>query len=209
MNVSMDSELSWAYFQKFVMRLTCFLVYNMFLLSQEVCINGNQTKILSYLEKNPGSHLRKMKMDLGLALGTLRYHLHVLEKQGKIASDKSESFRYFFLVSKYSDYEKNVLKALYHNNTRKILMFIMERKNPTLKDIVRNIEISYASVRWHVDRLSDLGVIFEFRDGRYKRYQISTNTDTVVGFLKDYHIDEWNAWSNELVSRYLSLSSEA
>ncbi|MGI0102565.1 MAG: winged helix-turn-helix transcriptional regulator [Nitrosotalea sp.] len=177
--------------------------------SQEICLKGNQAKVLCYLERNPGSHLRKMKRDLGLALGTLRYHLHSLEKQGKITSDKSESFRYFFLVSKYNDYEKNVLKALYHNNTRKILMFIMKRKNPTLKDIVRNIEISYASVRWHVDRLSDLGVIFEFRDGRYKRYQIAANMDVVVGFLKDYHIDEWNTWSNELVSRYLSLSSEA
>ena len=151
---------------------------------------------------------RKMKTDLGLALGTLRYHLHSLEKHGKISSEKNESFRYFFLVSKYSDYEKSVLKALYHKNTRKILMFIMERKNPTLKDIVKNIEISYASVRWHGNRLSNLGVTFEFRDGRYRRYQISTNVDIVVRFLKDYYSDEWNTWSNKLVSRYLSLSSE-
>ncbi|MDE1829068.1 MAG: hypothetical protein KGI25_01980 [Thaumarchaeota archaeon] len=177
-------------------------------LSLELKPEGNQTKILHYLERNPSSHLRKMKSDLGLALGTLRYHLDSLEKQGKIASERNESFRYFFLISKYSEYEKNVLRALYHKNTRRILMFILERKNPTLKDIVRKIDISYASVRWHVDRLSDLGVVFEFRDGRYRRYQISTDIEVVVKFLKEYYADEWNTWSNNLVSKYLSLSSE-
>ncbi len=193
------------------MKISTYVSYGMMMskLSQETDLIENQSKILVYLERNPGSHLRKMRTDLGLALGTLRYHLHSLEKRGKIASEKNESFRYFFLISKYSDYEKNVLKALYHKNTRKILMFIMERKNPTLKDIVKNIEISYASVRWHVDRLSDLGVVFEFRDGRYRRYHISVNTDIVVKFLKDYYTNEWNIWSNKLVNRYLSLSSEA
>ena len=178
-------------------------------LSDETVISGNQTRILHYLEKNPSSHLRKMKTDLGLALGTLRYHLGSLEKQGKIASERSESFRYFFLVSKYSDYEKNVLRALYHKNTRRILMFIMERKSPTLKEIVKNIDISYATVRWHIDRLSDLGVVFEIKDGRYRRYQISTSIEVVVKFIKEFYKDEWNEWSNNLVSRYLSLSNEA
>ncbi len=166
-------------------------------------------RILYYLERNPSSHLRKMQADLGLALGTLRYHLHSLEKQGKIASEKSDSFRYFFLVSKYSDLEKNVLKALYHKNTRKILMFIMERKSPTLKEIVGITEMSYASVRWHIDRLSDLGVVLEFRDGRYKRYNIYANADIIVRFLEDYYSDEWDSWSNKLVKKYLAISSEA
>ena len=176
-------------------------------LSQEMVPKGNRAKILYYLERNPSSHLRKMKGDLGLALCTLRYHLESLEKQGKIASERNESFRYFFLVSKYNEYEKNVLRALYHKNTRKILMFIMERKSPTLKDIVENIRISYATVRWHIDRLSDLGVVFEFREGRYRRYQVSTDIEMVVKFLKDFYADEWNAWSDSLVSKYLSLSS--
>lgn len=181
----------------------------MFVISEELSQKGNQVKILHYLEKNPSSHLRKMKTDLGLALGTLRYHLDSLEKQGKVASERNESFRYFFLVSKHNDYERSVLRALYHRNTRRILMFIMERKNPTLKDIVRNIDISYATVRWHVNRLSDLGMVFELKDGRYRRYQVSATIEVVVKFLKEYYPDEWNNWSNSLANKYLSISSEA
>ncbi len=150
-----------------------------------------------------------MKVDLGLALGTLRYHLQSLEKQGRIASERHESFRYFFLVSKYSEYERNVLKALYHENTRRTLMFIMERKIPTLKDIVKNIKISYAAARWHLDRLADLEMIFELRDGKFRRYQISANIDVVIGFLKEFYFDEWNTWTNKIVNKYLSLSNEA
>ena len=178
-------------------------------LPHEPKVGENQAKILHYLERNPSSHLRRMKVDLGLALGTLRYHLHSLEKQGRIASERHDSFRYFFLVSKYSDYERRVLKALYHENTRRILMFIMERKTPTLKDIVNNIRISYAAARWHLDRLVDLEMILELRDGKFRRYQISTKIDVVVGFLKEFYSNEWGTWTNKIVNNFLSISNEA
>lgn len=170
--------------------------------------SGNLNQILQFIEQNPGCHLRQIKRELKISMGTLQYHLNLLEKNEKITSDKHRLHRYYFPVGLFLDNEKNVLKILNKETGRDILMFIIERKNPTQTEIVEVIQISAPSVNWHINNLIQLGLIMEDRDGKFKRYVFSGNPSYVISLMKRYHTSIWDKWSGRLAETFLSFSGD-
>jgi len=141
-------------------------------------------------------------------MGTAQYQLARLEKIGKITSTKKGLYKYYFPSGIFQDNEKHILQVLNQETAREILMFIIERNNPTQSDIVNKIGISAASVNWHVRRLIAFKIIDELREGKYKRYQLYDLDDSkyIVALLKNYYPSIWNKWSNRLAEMFLSLS---
>ena len=43
-------------------------------------------RVLRFIRENPSTHLRQIKKELGLAMGTIQYQLDRLEKAGRISS---------------------------------------------------------------------------------------------------------------------------
>jgi predicted transcriptional regulator len=141
-------------------------------------------------------------------MGTAQYQLARLEKMGKISSTKKGLYKFYFPSGIFQDNEKDILQVLSQETAREILMFIIERKNPTQLDIVGKIGISAASANWHVKRLIAFNIIDEVREGKYKRYQLHDFDDSkyIVALLKNYYPGIWDKWSNRLVEMFLSLS---
>ena len=141
-------------------------------------------------------------------MGTAQYQLARLEKIGKITSTKKGLYKYYFPSGIFQDNEKHILQVLNQETAREILMFIIERNNPTQSDIVNKIGISAASVNWHVRRLIAFKIIDELREGKYKRYQLYDLDDSkyIVALLKNYYPSIWDKWSNRLAEMFLSLS---
>lgn len=170
---------------------------------------GNATdRILSFIRENPSCHLRKIKKELGLAMGTVQYHLDRLEKEGKITSQRHSLHKYYFAVG-FEENEKMLLEVLSNETAREILMFIVERKNPSQTEIVDHIGISPASVNWHINRLEDSKIIDEVREGRFKRYKLRGDTRLIAAMLKNFYPTVWDKWSNRLAEMFLSMSSQA
>lgn len=171
-------------------------------------VKSNTERVLLFIEQNPGCHLRQIKRDLGISMGTLQYHLNLLEKSGKIASERHSLHRFYFPVSIFEKHDRNILKILNQETAREILMLIVEKKDPTQTDIVESIKISAASVNWHVKRLIDLGIITEVRDGKFKKYMLVGDSSYIVTLMKNYHPSMWDTWSNRLAETFLSLSGD-
>jgi predicted transcriptional regulator len=171
-------------------------------------IPNNSDKILRYIESNPGCHLRQLKKELDLSMGTMQYHLNQLQKTGKIVSERFNLHRYYFIAGLFKENERNILKILNQETSRQILMFILERKSPTQTDIVNYLKIAAASVNWHVKRLEELGIIIESREGKYRRYQLVVEHRDIINILKNYHPTLWSLWSDRLAEMFLSLSRE-
>ncbi len=165
----------------------------------------NEGKILEFIQRNPGCHLRRIKNDLNMSMGTTQYHLNSLEKAGKIISERHSLHRFYFPVGIFEAEQKNILNILNQDTSREILLFIIERKNPTQTDISNNIEITAASVNWHIRRLLELDIIKETREGKFKRYEFVGNPSHVIKILKEYHPSLWNSWSDRLAEMFLSL----
>ncbi len=142
-----------------------------------------------------------------MSMGTIQYHLVLLEKQGKVSSERHNLHKYYFPIGLFEQNEKDILKILNQETAREILLIIMEKK-PTQTDIVNIIKISSASVNWHIKRLSELGLILEQKDGKFKRYTLGIDTKHIVSLMKNYHPNIWNRWSSRLAEMLLSLSKE-
>lgn len=169
--------------------------------------NSNTIRVLQYIQENPGSHLRKIKRELTMSMGTIQYHLILLEKQGKVSSERHNLHKYYFPIGLFEQNEKDILKILNQETAREILLIILEQK-PTQTDIANIIKISSASVNWHIKRLVELGLILEQKDGKFKRYASGIDTKHIVSLMKNYHPNIWNRWSNRLAEMFLTLSKE-
>ena len=170
--------------------------------------SDNAERTLQFIQQNPGSHLRQIKREMNLSMGTIQYHLNLLEKNGKIISDKHALHRHYFPVGMFETIERNMLKILNQETAREILMIIIEKKNPTQTDIVEAINISAPSVNWHLSNLLNLNIITESKDGKFKRYELVGNADFVISLMKNYHASIWDKWSNRLAEMFLSLKEE-
>jgi predicted transcriptional regulator len=113
-------------------------------------MQGNGGKVLRFIQEKPGCHLRLIKNELGISIGSVQYQLLKLEKMQRITSSRRGSYKFYFLHGVFKDNEKNMLQILRQETAREILMFIIEQKNPTQTDIVNSIGISAASVNWHI-----------------------------------------------------------
>ena len=169
--------------------------------------NSNTTRVLQFIQENPGCHLRQIKRELEMSMGTIQYHLNLLDKQGKVSSERHNLHKYYFPIGLFEQNEKDILKILNQDTAREILLIILEKK-PTQTDIANTIKISSASVNWHIKRLVELGLILEQKEGKFKRYTLGIDSKHIVSLMKNYHPNIWNKWSNRLAEMFLSLSKE-
>ena len=170
--------------------------------------NSNTLRVLQFIQQNPGSHLRKIKKELNLSMGTIQYHLNLLEKNSKILSERHNLHRCYFPVGMFGNNEKNVLEVLNQETTREIILFIIEKNEPTQTDIVNHVNISAPSVSWQIKRLVDLGLINVITDGKYKRYQIIGDSNFIIKLMKNYHPAIWSVWTERLAETFLAMQKE-
>ena len=104
------------------------------------------SKVLVYIQQNPGCHLRRIKNEIGMSMGLVQYQLFRLEKRGRITSIRRGLYKFYFLSGIFHDNEKDILQVLRQETARQILLFVIEQKNPTQTDIVNSMGISAASV---------------------------------------------------------------
>lgn len=169
-------------------------------------VNNNSNIILRCIINNPGVHLRKIYHDLDIPLGTLRYHLEQLEKNGKISSEKIFMSRCYFPIRYFLKNDRNTLKILHNETTREILMYLIEKTCAHQNEIVGNIGITAPSVNWHMQRLSSLGIVSISKNGKHVIYELIIKPSDVVKLLKDYYPKIWRRWSDRLAEMFLNLS---
>jgi predicted transcriptional regulator len=155
-------------------------------------VNGH--RVLHFIQENPGCYLRLINRQLELSIGTVQYHLAKLEKMGKITANRYGLYKYYFPIGIFQENQKNVLQVLSQETAREILMVIIEQKNPTQKDIINRIGVSAAAINWHIRRLITLNIIYEIRDGKYKRYQLLhvDHNKYIVRLLRNYYPCIWD-----------------
>ena len=137
-------------------------------------------QILRFIEDNPSCHLRKIKKELDLAMGTVQYHLDRLEKAGRITSQKQGFHKHYFLVGEFEENEKQLLEVLSNETAREILMFVIEQNYPSQTEISKHIGISSPSISWQIKRLQDYGIIDEIKEGKFKRNKLHGDSKQFV-----------------------------
>jgi predicted transcriptional regulator len=170
---------------------------------------NTEDRILRFVQLNPGRHLRKIKENMGVSMGTAQYHLEKLERMGRVVSIRRGLYKLYFPVGIFHENEKEILRVLSQETSREILLFIIEEQAPTQTEIVNRVGISAATVSWYVKRLIEYKLIDEIKEGRYKRYRLRNRESSsryITILMRNYYPNIWDKWSSRLVETFLSLS---
>lgn len=158
-------------------------------------LESPQTKILEFIINNPSSHLRKIKNNLGFSMGTIQYHLNVLEKERKIKSVKTKFYKNYYHINEFDD---KVLSVFNLESPRRIILYLLQHEPSTHQDIAKRVELSSSTVSWHMKRLLDLKIVESEYSGKYTLYYL-TNRENVLENLRKCKSTTWNSMINNMV----------
>ncbi|NND85957.1 MAG: winged helix-turn-helix transcriptional regulator [Nitrosopumilus sp.] len=167
-------------------------------------LESPQIQILEFIINNPSSHLRKIKNNLGFSMGTVQYHLNVLEKEGKIKSVKTKFYKNYYHIDESSD---KVLSVFNLESPRSIILCLLQHEPSTHQDIAKRVGLSSSTVSWHMKRLLELNIVESEYSGKYTLYHL-TSRENVLENLRKCKSTTWNSMINNMVDVFSAFEQE-
>jgi predicted transcriptional regulator len=149
--------------------------------------NPSRSAIFHYIQESPGTDFTEISRETGVSENSLRYHIAVLKLMNKVTMlETTRNARYYENAGSYPEMEQKVLKYLHNKPTRALLRLIKENPNLTRVQLELAMEMSGAGVNWHMNRLSEDGLLSIRKAGRIAQYEINNE---VMPYLEK-HLDQ-------------------
>jgi predicted transcriptional regulator len=148
---------------------------------QNVLDNRNRLNIFNYVISNPGCTQSEISSRQNMKNGTVKYHVQMLEAQGKIILKRMGKYTRLFNTSRAnSELEKMVLSYVKNETSKNLLYSILEEPGVTNQRLSERFCLDKSSVHWHMERfLNDNLIRFE-QDGRYKKYFVEPDVSKLL-----------------------------
>jgi len=157
-------------------------------------------RLYDVIHASPGLHFRELERRLGLAYGTLQYHLEFLKKHGLVVEEKVGDYARFFPTGFRSIRERELLSLLRQKTVRHLLLFLLEKQGVRNRDLAQRLKLSASTVSWHIGRLVASGAVEqEVKDGETV-YRVS-EPEAVIQLLLTYK----TSFVDEIVDRFIEL----
>jgi len=164
----------------------------------------SRNRVYKIIEESPGLHFRELQRRSGLAVGALQYHLDTLQKNHLIRVEKQGRFnRYFSVRGIQLGEQEKTISILRQESARKIVIFLLQKKQANNFDIAEAVQLSASTVSWHLSKLVESGVVSEKRSGKQKMFFITSPRETaqlLVSYKKtfldalvDNFVETWQA----------------
>ena len=146
--------------------------------------NQNRQNISKYIIDNPGTTKAEISSNLGINRGTVKYHLHKLESDGRIASIKVGKFTKLFKNSSELKNDEKIITSHIRGETSRILLWsILENPGITNQELAKTLRMDKSTVHWHAHKfLADDMIRFE-KEGRYLKYYVKDDVAVVMPVL--------------------------
>ncbi len=168
-------------------------------------VSENKLYIYKYIINSAGVHLRKICKELVLAMGDTQYHLSVLEKEGRIKSRRIGQHRHYYPVTILNEQHELILAFLRQETTRDILIYLIEYPGSTQQDLAKFKDLSAPSIKWHMSKLIESGLVIVRKEGKLVRYFIN-DSGSLTSCLKNYMPAIWNRLANRFAERFIEIS---
>jgi predicted transcriptional regulator len=139
--------------------------------SEKLMDHETRQRILTFLNDNPGGHLRGIKEGLGLSMGVLTHHIYKMEQEEVIKSRMDGKYRRFY------PYNYKIIKSPLLTGTQKTIMEIIQ-KVPGISppEIATQLGKSRKTVYYHVQELEAKGVLYVNRQEKQYKCFIAAET---------------------------------
>jgi len=159
------------------------LSFGLFRIRKSEVLNQDvRARIVGYVRDHPGVHLHGLADGLGIRMGTLRYHLQVLERARAMAIRRDGvNVRFFEGGDGHTEVERRALSHLYHDTPRRILAELCLRTTATRPELASALGVAPSTVSWHLRRLEEDRVVAGDRAGRVVRYRLADEAAACLG----------------------------
>ena len=120
--------------------------------------------------ENPGTYLLELVSLLESPLGTLSWHLRILEREGLVKSIKYAGKRLYYPKMLRSEEAELAFLTLRSETAQKIFAFIVNNPGCYQELMAEAIGVHHDTIRWHVTRMQEVGLIRVTRKGRKKMH---------------------------------------
>jgi predicted transcriptional regulator len=137
-----------------------------------------RASLYEHLRTEPGTHLSALA-DVGgvdASLGTVRYHLKILEREGLVTSEKRRGRRRFFPVGTPPD----VLECALHSASTRAVLEALAESADTVSGLAERLDRDPSTVTYHLSRLEDDGLVERERDGQAVVNRLTPGVEAVL-----------------------------
>lgn len=153
--------------------------------NRNVLENETRNVVYTCILENPGASMRFISQTLGMNIGTLRYHVGVLCRMGKvIAEQNSGRMRHYADADTCSDLEMKLAGYLNEHPKNQMLSLVLQYPGITRKDIASRLIMSGPNITWHMKSLIREGVVRSEKNGRHTRYYLYSDAKKYIRILE-------------------------
>ncbi|HTY91067.1 MAG TPA: winged helix-turn-helix transcriptional regulator, partial [Methanocella sp.] len=136
--------------------------------------NDNRNRINKFIADRPGSTLYEISKELGMNIGTLRYHLMILGLNHRIVTynDEGKFVRYFTNSNTYSDDDKMVISLLRRESMGRLLKAVLDSGEITNSELCVKLGLPESGISKYLSELSDKGVVTKTGQGTRMYFSI-------------------------------------
>jgi predicted transcriptional regulator len=164
-----------------------------------------RSKVLEYIDRNPGVHLRLIGRELHLAIGDVQYQTDRLEKLGAVTSLRRGVYRFFFSLRSMTSEQAGVMAVLSQSTPREIVLNLVSTPWSSQERLAQAVGVSEPTVSWHMKRLVKLGMVDRRQAGRYAQYRVTGDAAQIASLVRSYQPGVWEVWSDRLADMVLAL----
>lgn len=132
----------------------------------EVFENENRKRIIDAVLADPGIHFNELSRQCDLVPGQLEWHLDVLTSYGVITKRSVGQYVVYIPVFPRNPLDNLDLALAKSKTTLQVFRVIENMPGITATEIARDLEMAKSSVKYHVDKLQENGLITSTRNGR-------------------------------------------
>lgn len=127
-------------------------------------------ELYQVLCSNPGTYLLELVDILESPLGTLTWHLRILEREGLVKSLKYAGKRLYYPKMLRTQEVEMAYLTMRSDTAQKVFAYVVNNSGCYQEQMAENLSVHHDTVRWHVSRMEEVGLIKVIREGRKKRH---------------------------------------
>ncbi|WP_436925557.1 winged helix-turn-helix transcriptional regulator [Halosimplex amylolyticum] len=124
--------------------------------------NETRARIAAHVSENPGVYFSELARQLDLAPGQVQYHMRRLDDV--VSADLYGRTHYY--PPDCGDFERRALAALTRETAADVVVTLLGQGPSAPGDVAEEIDVARSTLEWHLDRLTDLGIVAKRRDER-------------------------------------------
>jgi len=155
-------------------------------------------RIVAYVAANPGVHFSELVRRLDLAPGQVQYHLRRTEGR-VVAADLFGRTHYY--PPDCDERERRRLAVLRRETARDVVVALLRLGPSAPATVAEDVGIARSTLEFHLDRLTDEGVVEKVRDERGRVTLVLADPDATVALLETVDPD----FSERMVDRFARL----